>query len=178
LAWAVKAWYDEESKYNYASPGFSGATGHFTQVVWKGSARLGCAIRQCATMAGGRPASFISCHYSPPGNYQGQFPQNVRVFFFAGGRRKKRRPSLDPFFRETKCATDLALHLETPASLSSAASLTHDENRQRQHQTITQVLRPGSGGGGGGPTPPPPGPAPPPPPPRRRRRRRGRIAGL
>jgi len=88
LAWAIKSWYDEVSLYNYASPGLSGATGHFTQVVWVGSARLGCAVRQCPTMSGGRPASFISCHYSPPGNYQGQFPQNVSAlacFVVPGG---------------------------------------------------------------------------------------------
>ncbi|KAG0318144.1 Golgi-associated plant pathoproteinsis- protein 1, partial [Podila horticola] len=32
---AITAWYNEEKQYNYNNPGFSGATGHFTQVVWK-----------------------------------------------------------------------------------------------------------------------------------------------
>ncbi|MFM6158532.1 MAG: CAP family protein, partial [Sphaerospermopsis kisseleviana] len=39
---AVKTWYDEVSKYNYSKPGFSAATGHFTQIVWKSSTQLGC----------------------------------------------------------------------------------------------------------------------------------------
>jgi uncharacterized protein YkwD len=30
-------WYNEISKYNFNSPGFSSGTGHFTQVVWKNS---------------------------------------------------------------------------------------------------------------------------------------------
>lgn len=29
---AIAGWYDEVSQYNYNNPGFSGATGHFTQV--------------------------------------------------------------------------------------------------------------------------------------------------
>jgi hypothetical protein len=33
-SWAevVGAWYNEQSEYSYANPGFSEATGHFTQV--------------------------------------------------------------------------------------------------------------------------------------------------
>jgi uncharacterized protein YkwD len=68
----VKAWYDEVSKYNYNNPGFSSETGHFTQVVWKNSKKLGCGK---AKSADGKV--FVVCNYDPPGNYQGQFPQNV-----------------------------------------------------------------------------------------------------
>jgi hypothetical protein len=28
---SITAWYNEEKQYNYNNPGFSGATGHFTQ---------------------------------------------------------------------------------------------------------------------------------------------------
>jgi hypothetical protein len=34
-------WYNEVSKYDWGSPGYSGITGHFTQVVWKASTELG-----------------------------------------------------------------------------------------------------------------------------------------
>lgn len=38
---AVKAWYDEIKKYKYSRPGFSPATGHFTQVVWLDTTEVG-----------------------------------------------------------------------------------------------------------------------------------------
>ena len=76
---AVKSWYDEVKLYNYNSPGFSSATGHFTQVVWKGSTQLGCgAARGTKTMNGTKfNAFYVVCHYAPAGNVQGQFPANV-----------------------------------------------------------------------------------------------------
>ena len=40
----TQMWYDELTKpgYDFAKPGFSKGTGHFTQVVWVGSKILGC----------------------------------------------------------------------------------------------------------------------------------------
>ena len=38
------AWYNEVKQYNYNQPGFSMATGHFTQLVWKSSRRLGVGV--------------------------------------------------------------------------------------------------------------------------------------
>lgn len=69
---AVNAWYNEVSQYNFAKPGFSGATGHFTQVVWKGTTEVGCG--QARDAKGG---TYIVCNYNPPGNMQGRFPENV-----------------------------------------------------------------------------------------------------
>jgi uncharacterized protein YkwD len=70
---AVTGWYKEEYDYDYANPGFSSAVGHFTQVVWKGTVEIGCALKtQCPQW----PTTWI-CQYNPPGNYQGQFAQNV-----------------------------------------------------------------------------------------------------
>ncbi|KAI5954649.1 hypothetical protein KGF54_002425 [Candida jiufengensis] len=37
------AWYNEIKDYNFNQPGYSSATGHFTQVVWRSTSRLGCA---------------------------------------------------------------------------------------------------------------------------------------
>jgi hypothetical protein len=70
---SVDRWYNENSQYNYSNPGFSSATGHFTQMVWKGSRQLGCGVAQC----GGQ--NFWVCRYSPAGNITnpGQFQQNV-----------------------------------------------------------------------------------------------------
>ncbi|KAF9900766.1 hypothetical protein EC991_006908 [Linnemannia zychae] len=75
---AITAWMAEASKYNYNQPGFSGATGQFTQVVWKNTTQVSCAMANCP--AGAilpQPTKFIVCRYTPPGNFPGQFPQNV-----------------------------------------------------------------------------------------------------
>jgi uncharacterized protein YkwD len=76
---AVSDWYSEIKDYNYASPGFSSDTGHFTQVVWKGSTQLGCGAAQgTATIEGTKyNAFYVVCQYAPAGNVQGQFPDNV-----------------------------------------------------------------------------------------------------
>merc|ERR1711953_1061347 len=78
---AVSSWYNELTNpgYDFQNPGFSSGTGHFTQVVWKASTKLGCALKVCSTLrgAGWRNANFFVCEYSPPGNYRGQFRANV-----------------------------------------------------------------------------------------------------
>jgi len=48
-------------------------TGHFTQLVWKGSKQLGVGI----AFANGGKTAVVVANYYPPGNYLGQFPQNV-----------------------------------------------------------------------------------------------------
>lgn len=60
---AVDAWAMEEAQYDYGLQTFSEATGHFTQVVWKGTQAVGCGQASCA--AGG---TLVVCEYSPPGN--------------------------------------------------------------------------------------------------------------
>ena len=49
--------------------GDCGACGHYTQVVWRNSTRLGCGV---ATCDGGR--EIWTCNYDPPGNFLGQEP--------------------------------------------------------------------------------------------------------
>lgn len=73
IAAVVTAWYEEEALYDYANPGFSYDTGHFTQVVWKGTTEIGCAFK---TGCSGWPITWV-CQYNPPGNYLGQFEENV-----------------------------------------------------------------------------------------------------
>lgn len=76
---AVQSWYNEVKLYNYSSPGFSSATGHFTQVVWKSSTQLGCGTAKGTKTLNGTKynAFYVVCHYLPAGNVQGQFPANV-----------------------------------------------------------------------------------------------------
>ncbi|XP_063682578.1 uncharacterized protein LOC134817371 [Bolinopsis microptera] len=68
---AVKLWYDEIKDYDYYHPEFSGKTGHFTQVVWRSSTKVGCGI----AIKG--KSTWVCCNYSPPGNFIGQYGANV-----------------------------------------------------------------------------------------------------
>ncbi|MBW4614765.1 MAG: CAP family protein [Desmonostoc vinosum HA7617-LM4] len=76
---AVEDWYSEIKDYKYESPGFSSETGHFTQVVWKGTTKVGCGAAQgTATVEGTKyNAFYVVCQYSPSGNVKGEFPANV-----------------------------------------------------------------------------------------------------
>ncbi|XP_049819265.1 Golgi-associated plant pathogenesis-related protein 1-like [Aethina tumida] len=67
---AVDTWYDEINRYNFNRYGFSKNTGHFTQVVWRGSQELGVGIARAGNKT-------YVCNYYPPGNYRGQFQENV-----------------------------------------------------------------------------------------------------
>jgi uncharacterized protein YkwD len=77
---AVDGWYSEIANYDFAAPGSSQGTGHFTQLVWKSSAQLGCGMARCTNIFptfGG--AWFYVCRYAPPGNMNGadEYRQNV-----------------------------------------------------------------------------------------------------
>jgi uncharacterized protein YkwD len=67
---AVSDWMSEASQYNYnTSP--IGTAGHYTQVVWRASVRIGCAIVDCPNVTF---HDTVLCDYSPGGNIQGQKP--------------------------------------------------------------------------------------------------------
>ncbi|XP_051859281.1 Golgi-associated plant pathogenesis-related protein 1 isoform X1 [Drosophila albomicans] len=68
---AVRSWYNEIKQYNWRSPSFQSNTGHFTQVVWKGSQKLGVGFAKRGDTI------FVVCNYDPPGNYMNQFQSNV-----------------------------------------------------------------------------------------------------
>lgn len=65
---ATDLWYNEVEYYDFNTPGgFFSATGHFTQVVWKGTTKLGC----------GLSGDYVVCRYSERGNLLGAFEENV-----------------------------------------------------------------------------------------------------
>ncbi|VDD85179.1 unnamed protein product [Enterobius vermicularis] len=70
---AVKSWYDEVQYYNYSCPGFCANTGHFTQLVWKSSQRVGVGIAKSSRTG----MTVVVANYYPAGNMMGQFPSNV-----------------------------------------------------------------------------------------------------
>ncbi|CAF1460880.1 unnamed protein product [Adineta steineri] len=70
---ATQSWYDEINDYDYNEPGFSMQTGHFTQVVWKSTSKLGMGI----AFGDGDGKVIVVGRYSPAGNMEGDFPENV-----------------------------------------------------------------------------------------------------
>ena len=65
-------WYNEISSYNFNRPGFSSGTGHFTQVVWKGSKQVGFGYAQASD-----GYYYGVANYYPAGNYMNEFEDNV-----------------------------------------------------------------------------------------------------
>jgi pathogenesis-related protein 1 len=68
---AVQAWASEAANYNYANNTCSGICGHYTQIVWRSTAKLGCAKGDCPSL---QFRSTIVCNYGPGGNVGGQRP--------------------------------------------------------------------------------------------------------
>ncbi|CAJ0576134.1 unnamed protein product, partial [Mesorhabditis spiculigera] len=67
----VKPWYDEVQNYNFGRHAGSG-TGHFTQIVWKASKKLG--VGRAVAKDG---STYLVCNYEPAGNLIGAHAQNV-----------------------------------------------------------------------------------------------------
>ncbi|KAK9097095.1 hypothetical protein Sjap_022592 [Stephania japonica] len=68
---AVNMWVDEKQFYDHGANTCAAGKvcGHYTQVVWRNSVRLGCGSAACNS--GG---TFVVCSYDPPGNYNGESP--------------------------------------------------------------------------------------------------------
>jgi len=65
---AVDSWMSEASDY---MPGDVTSAKHYTQVVWRASVRVGCAIVNCPSV---RLHNTVLCEYAPGGNIAGQSP--------------------------------------------------------------------------------------------------------
>jgi hypothetical protein len=83
---SVDAWGLERELYNWAKPGFSETTGHFTQLVWSNTTSVGCGRTSCQgknsklfifsgkhslTICIETPGWYVVCEYYPPGNVVG-----------------------------------------------------------------------------------------------------------
>ncbi|KAJ4899097.1 hypothetical protein Rs2_13048 [Raphanus sativus] len=66
VAWASERKYYDRKTYRCKA---NGDCLHYTQLVWKKSLRVGCAIVFCKS-----GDTFIICNYDPPGNIVGQPP--------------------------------------------------------------------------------------------------------
>ena len=64
----ISAWMAEEANYRTATNSCSARCGHFTQVVWYTTQRVGCGA------ARDKQREVWVCNYDPPGNVQGERP--------------------------------------------------------------------------------------------------------
>ena len=73
---ALDAWSDEVAGYTYGP--FDGNSGHYTQLVWADTHRVGCGLAVCPGSAFGYPNSFtayyLGCDYARGGNFFGRYP--------------------------------------------------------------------------------------------------------
>lgn len=76
---ALEKWFLEKVDYNYDNNSCDEdkMCGHYTQMVWADTHKLGCAVHVCAQMEGldwDEPTNFLVCNYFPAGNYEGVRP--------------------------------------------------------------------------------------------------------
>lgn len=65
---AEKRFYNGKAVPNSSSNGRFGDVAHYTQIVWRGSTRVGCALAANAT------DDYLVCRYAPAGNVVGSRP--------------------------------------------------------------------------------------------------------
>jgi uncharacterized protein YkwD len=76
----VTAWASEAADYDYSTNTCAAGKecGHYTQLVWASTLRVGCAHQVCTSnspFGSGNPNwDFWVCDYEPPGNFIGQKP--------------------------------------------------------------------------------------------------------
>jgi pathogenesis-related protein 1 len=64
----VKEWASEARDYSYRTNSCISDCGHYTQIVWRQTRRVGCAV------AHGVNREIWVCSYDPPGNYRDEWP--------------------------------------------------------------------------------------------------------
>lgn len=78
IAEVIRYWASEKADFDYAANRCATGKqcGHYTQIVWRSSVGVGCAVQRCATGSpfGGGAWSLVVCNYEPAGNYVGQKP--------------------------------------------------------------------------------------------------------
>lgn len=64
----ITEWASEARNYTYITNTCNGVCGHYTQLIWKSTQKVGCA------MAHDTRREIWVCSYDPPGNYRGEWP--------------------------------------------------------------------------------------------------------
>ncbi|RXN38701.1 GLIPR1 1 [Labeo rohita] len=88
---AVKLWVDEVRDYHYDTNQCTKVCGHYTQVVWADSYKVGCAAQACPngvaeTRFSTQPGVIFVCNYATAGNYRGVSPYRAGASCSSCGR--------------------------------------------------------------------------------------------
>ena len=74
----VGLWAAEVAGYDYTNNACTAEPcGHYTQIVWRNSEKIGCAVTKCDKVKSidSEPAGLVFvCEYDPPGNFIGERP--------------------------------------------------------------------------------------------------------
>ncbi|KAM9327573.1 GLIPR1-like protein 1 [Pholidichthys leucotaenia] len=68
---AIRSWVNETNVYNYSQNICTGICGHYTQVVWADSYKVGCAVQLCPNgvhLFTQKEGVVFVCNYAPAGN--------------------------------------------------------------------------------------------------------------
>lgn len=65
----VDGWASEAKDYDYENNTCNGICGHYTQIVWRDTTEIGCAVAVCPDKS-----QMLVCNYAPTGNVEGQKP--------------------------------------------------------------------------------------------------------
>ncbi|KAH3736563.1 cysteine-rich venom protein latisemin-like [Dreissena polymorpha] len=65
---AIEGWAKEKKDFTYGTDNKNKVVGHYTQMVWAQTSKVGCGYAVC----NGRP--YYVCNYGPAGNYMGEQP--------------------------------------------------------------------------------------------------------
>jgi len=82
LKFAVNSWYSEieftdEGLVREDGEGNGGLVGHYTQLVWAKTTRVGCAVGKMGRDWGRGEGTYVVCQYGPGGNFEKGYPQFV-----------------------------------------------------------------------------------------------------
>ena len=74
----VSNWYRESIYYDYdkGQSKYGQEIGHFSQIVWKDTTKIGCAFTP-GIWNNILPSYYICCNYFPAGNIPGQYTENI-----------------------------------------------------------------------------------------------------
>jgi len=73
----AKRWHSETRYMNWSNISAQKKTLHLTQMIWKDSTHVGCGYSSVENNKKRIHKYYVVCRYSPPGNWRGEYKQNI-----------------------------------------------------------------------------------------------------